>query len=137
MSANNQETNDSASRFTLIFQKACDEYKRLSGHDLSTHPFSLDCNRCNSPSDVLDVLRGQSQAFTRSREDNEKLLSWLNPIIHLLFTFSTTLGEGIGLVSLSNPTPSPLLYLDTVSAVSPREHNIYGRCCSSRGTSHP
>ncbi|KAH9966804.1 hypothetical protein BC827DRAFT_1153140 [Russula dissimulans] len=97
MSTNNEDTNDSASRFTLIFQNACDEYERLTGHDPSSHPLSLDCSGCNSPKDVLDVLRGRMQAFTRFHQDNQKLLSRLNPIIHLLFTFSTTLGAGIGL----------------------------------------
>ena len=26
-------------------------------------------------------------------------MAWLDPIVHILFTFSATLGEGIGLVS--------------------------------------
>jgi len=111
MSANNQE-HCSASGFTSMFQTACDEYQRLTGQDPSAHPFSKELENCNSPGDVLNVLRERSYAVTRFRTDDEKLLVWLNPIVHVLFAFSTMLGEGIGLVSVSI---SVSLCLDTAS----------------------
>jgi|SRR6267142_2074198 len=101
MSTHNQTPNAPTSNFTPIFQTACDEYKRITGHDLATHPFATELDHCNSPDGILHVLGKQSQAFTRSRRRNEKLLAWLSPIVYVLFTFSATLGEGIGLVSIS------------------------------------
>jgi len=47
----------------------------------------------------MNVFRTQAQTFDNFRKGNEKLLTWLDPIVHVLFTFSATLGEGIGLVS--------------------------------------
>jgi len=101
MSMSNQAPNASTSNFTPIFQAAYDEYKKLTGHDLATHPFAAELDQCDSPHSILGVLRKQSQAFTRSRKGDEKLMAWLNPIVHVLFTFCGTLGEGIGLVSIS------------------------------------
>jgi hypothetical protein len=103
MSTRNQTPNapGPASNFTPIFQTACNEYKRLTGHDLATHPFAAELYHCNYPDGILDVLGKQSQSFIRSRRRNEKLLAWLSPIVYVLSTFSGTLGEGIGLVSIS------------------------------------
>ncbi|KAH9966864.1 hypothetical protein BC827DRAFT_705047 [Russula dissimulans] len=92
----NKETVVSASNFTSILEIAYDEYKRLTERDPRTHPLPVELNRCNCPDDVLDVFRGQLQALTRFHKGDEKLLAWLNPIIHILFTFSATLGD-IGL----------------------------------------
>ena len=96
----NQVPNASTSNFTPIFQAAYDEYKKLAGHDLATHPFAAELDQCDSPDSILDVLRKQAQAFARSRKGDEKLMAWLNPIVHVLFTFCGSLGEGIGLVSI-------------------------------------
>jgi hypothetical protein len=122
------------SNFTPIFQTACDEYKRLTGYDLATHPFSAELDHCNSPDGILHVLGKQSQAFTRSRKRNEKLLAWLSPIVYVLSTFSGTLGEGIGLVSISpllrhERSPTFVCFL----AILTREDNIHGNRCYSHG----
>ncbi|KAH9992074.1 hypothetical protein BJV77DRAFT_1144511 [Russula vinacea] len=97
MSTSNQASSASASNFTAIFQAAHDEYKKLTGHDLDTHPFASELDSCNSPDVVLNVLQKQAQTCNRSRKGDEKLLEWLNPTVNVLFTFSATLGEGIGL----------------------------------------
>jgi hypothetical protein len=97
MSTNTQQHR--TSNFTSIFQTACDEYQRLTRHDLATHPLAAELDRCSSPDNILDVLQKHAQAFTRSREGDERLLAWLNPIVHILFTFSQTLGEHVELVS--------------------------------------
>jgi len=101
MSTRNQTTHLSAStsNFTSIFDSAVDEYKRLTKKDLHTHPFAAVFDACKSPNTILDVFRKQAQDFDRFRKGNEKLMKWLNPTVHILFTLSATLGEGIGLVS--------------------------------------
>jgi hypothetical protein len=137
MSTCNQTPTGDAStpNFTPIFQAACNEYKRLTGHSLATHPFATELDQCNSPDGVLDVLGKQSQALTRSRKHNEKLLAWLSPIVYVLFTFSTTLGEGIGLVSILSLLRHELTVIAYVCllAILTREDNIHGNRCYSHG----
>jgi hypothetical protein len=101
MSDTNQAAGPSRStdNFTVIFQAASTEYERVTGKPLDTHPFATQLDSCDSPEAVLNVFRTQAQTFDSFRKGDEKLLTWLDPIVHVLFTFSATLGEGIGLVS--------------------------------------
>ena len=71
----------------------------MTGKRLDTHPFATQLDSCRSPEAVSNVLRTQVQAFKKFREGDEKLMTWLNPIVNILFVFSVTLGNGIGLVS--------------------------------------
>jgi hypothetical protein len=100
MSAVNQTAGPSQTNsFTAIFHAATSEYQRVTGNLLDDHPFSAQLVSCDSPEAVSNVLRMQAQAFSKFRKGDEKLMAWLDPIVHILFTFSGTLGEGIGLVS--------------------------------------
>jgi hypothetical protein len=96
MSTNNQTTDPSTSDFTVIFDAASQEMKQ----DLGTHPFAAALEGYYTPDAVLAVFRKQAQVFDKFRKSNDKLTVLLTPIINILFTFSATLGEGIGLVSL-------------------------------------
>ena len=101
MSASNQTavSSTSTNNFTAIFNTASSEYQRVTGNHLDTHPFAAQLDTCDSPAAVSDLLWTQAQAFTKFRKGDEKLMTWLDPIVHILFTFSATLGEGIGPVS--------------------------------------
>ena len=102
MSTRKQTTSPSnSSNFTKIFDTAVDEYKKLTKEDLRTHPFTTAFDICNTPDTILDVFRGQAQAFDSFRKGDDKLMRWLNPTVQVLFTLSATLGEGIGLVRTS------------------------------------
>src|SRR5579863_4618488 len=106
MSAINQtagpSTSTSADNFTALFNAASTEYARVTGKRLDTHPFAAQLDACDSPKAVSDLLRTQAQAFDKFRKGDEKLIPWLDPTVHILFTFLGTLGEGIGLVSRRN-----------------------------------
>jgi len=112
MSASDQIPHASAN-FTAIFDVAVAEYHRVTGMRLDTHPFAVELDTCHSPEEISDLLRMQAQAFSEFHKRVEKLMAWLDPTIHILFTFSATLGEGIGLVSCliytydGSPTFSP------------------------------
>jgi hypothetical protein len=101
MSLTNHKAGPSRSNdsFAAIFQAALSEYEALTGKPLHAHPFAIQFDNCDSPEAVSDVLRSQAQAFNKFRKADEKLMTYLDPTIHVLFTFSATLGEGIGLVS--------------------------------------
>ena len=100
MSTKNQTAGPSTSNFAAIFDAASQEYKTLTRQDLAKHPFAAALQGYNSPDSILGVFRDQAQAFDRFRQGDDKLMASLTPIVNILFTFSETLGEGVGLVSL-------------------------------------
>ena len=102
MSATNQTADLSTANFTAIFDAASNEYKTLTKQDLQTHPFAAAFENSDSPDSVMNIFRKQVQAFDKFRKDDDKLMAWLTPIVNILFTFSGSLGEGIGLVSVQS-----------------------------------
>jgi hypothetical protein len=96
---NNQTIGPSIDNFTAIFSVASAEYQIVTGKCLDTHPLVTQFDACHTPEAIANVLRVQAQAFVKFRKGNEKLMAWLDMIVHILFTFSATLGDGIGLVS--------------------------------------
>ena len=99
MSTSDQTAGPSTDNFTAIFNAASVEYQTLTGKSLDTHPFAAQLDNCHNPEAISDVLRTQALAFSKFRKGDERLMAWLDPTVHILFTFSGTLGEGIGLVS--------------------------------------
>ncbi|KAI9465568.1 hypothetical protein BJY52DRAFT_1209520, partial [Lactarius psammicola] len=91
-------TSSSTSNFVSIFEDASKEYKKLTGQDLNAHPFSVEFDSCDSPDVVLGIFQKQAQIFNEIRKGDEKLMKWLDPIVHILFTFSAALGEGVGTI---------------------------------------
>ena len=100
MSTSNQTTDPSTSNFAAIFDAASREYTFLTKKDLATHPLAAVIEGFNTPDAILNVFRKQASAFDKFRKGDDKLMEWLTPIVNILFTFSQTLGEGVGLVSL-------------------------------------
>src|SRR6267154_6676183 len=101
MSTSNQTTDLSTANFNAIFDAASNEFKTLTKQDLETHPFAAAFENSNSPDSVMNVFRKQAQAFDKFCKGDDKLMAWLTPIVNILFTFSGTLGEGVGLVRFS------------------------------------
>ena len=99
MFASSQTAGSSTNNFTVILNAASTEYHRVTGRCLDTHPFSAQLNTCNTPEAVLNIFRTQAHAFSKFRKGDERLMAWLDPIVHILFVFSGTLGEGVGLVN--------------------------------------
>ena len=99
MSATNQTAGPSSDNFTAIFNAALIEYQTLTGKPLDTHLFAVQLDTCQNPEAASNLLRTQAQTFSKSREDDERLMAWLDPTINILSTFSDTLRECINLVS--------------------------------------
>ena len=97
-------TSTSSSNFRTIFVAAIKEYEKKTKTDLLTHPLATQLQSCESSSDILAVLHNKVDEFDKARSHNEKLSSWLNPTINVLYAFSATLGQGVGLVSLNSST---------------------------------
>ncbi|KAH9037518.1 hypothetical protein EDB85DRAFT_609966 [Lactarius pseudohatsudake] len=90
--------NHPPSNFDSIFRTAFKAYKKRTGHDITSHPLAAQLKTCDSPDAILAVLAAQVDEFDQSRRDDERLTKWLNPTVNILYAFSATLGEGVGLV---------------------------------------
>ena len=94
-------TSTSSSHFCTIFVAAINAYQKKTKTDLRTHPLATQLQYCNSSSDILAVLHDKANELDESKSHNESLSSWLGPTINVLYAFSATLGQGVGLVSLN------------------------------------
>ena len=90
-----------SSIFKSMLDAALAEYKKKTGDDLLAHWLALEVQTCQSVDAVLDVLREQAKAFDRSGD--QKLMKWIDPLVHVLYTFSDALGDGVSLVRITNP----------------------------------
>jgi hypothetical protein len=88
----------SSSNFQSIFNAALKAYERKTKKDLIAHPLAAQLQACKSPGDILAILQEKVNEFDQSRSADERLSQWLNPTINVLFSFSATLGAGVGLV---------------------------------------
>ena len=88
----------SSSNFEIFFEKALKTYKRTSGQDRTVHPLFSQLQACDSPAAIRSILQNQIDQFIQSRSGDERLKSWLNPNINVLYAFSATLAGGVGMV---------------------------------------
>lgn len=89
-----------SSNFQSIFNAALKEYEAKTEINLFAHPLAAQLSICDSPTAILAILRDQVQEFNQHRSGDERLTKWLNPTVNVLYAYSVTLGEGVGLVSL-------------------------------------
>ena len=93
-------TSTSHSNFASIFNAALETYKRKTKKDLASDPFLPRLQSCNSPEAVLTVLREQIPTFGQSQNEDNGLTKWITPTVNVLYAFSATLGDGVGLVNI-------------------------------------
>jgi hypothetical protein len=87
----------SHSNFVSIFNAALETYKLKTKNDLASHPLLPSLQSCDSPEAILAIF--QEQIFNQSKND-DKLTRWVTPTVNVLYAFSATLGQGVGLVSI-------------------------------------
>ena len=88
------------SNFASVFNASLESYKRKTKKDLAEHPLLPSLQSCNSPDAILSVLRDQVPAFNQSQNGNDGLTKWITPTVNVLYPFSKTIGQGIGLVNI-------------------------------------
>ena len=74
-------------------------YEKQTKRDILADPLFAQLQACSSPSDILAVLQDKVNEFDQARSADERLSRWLNPTISVLYSFSATIGAGVGLVS--------------------------------------
>jgi hypothetical protein len=97
------EPSTSTSRFNFlsIFNVALETYKLETKKDLASHPLLPSLQSCDSPEAVLTILRERIPAFSESQNGDDRLTKWVTPTVNVLYAFSDSLGQGIGLVSIN------------------------------------
>jgi len=90
----------SSPNFQLIFNNALRAYEKHTKNDILSHPLAAQLQACQSPSSILAVLQQQVQGLDQTRASDERLTKWLEPTVNVLYAFSETIGEGVGLVCL-------------------------------------
>ena len=93
-------TSTSQSNFVSIFNASLESYKRKTKKDLASHPLLPSLLSCESPEGVLTVLREQVPAFSQSQSGDDRLTEWVTPTVNVLYSFSETIGQGVGLVNI-------------------------------------
>jgi hypothetical protein len=97
-------TTVSALNFQLIFNNALKAYEKRTKNDLLAHPLASQLQACNSTGAILAVLEQQVQQLNQSETTDERWTKWLDPTVNVLYSFSATLGEGVGMVCLGSQT---------------------------------
>jgi fungal STAND N-terminal Goodbye domain len=85
--------------FQLITDALAD-YAKLTGIDLTKHPFAEKIELLTSPGAILELLRERESAFKEYREVNRRLIGYLTPAVMVLHAFSGIAGEAVSLVSI-------------------------------------
>ena len=91
----------SSSNFEDIFSDALKAYKKQTKKDITSHPLALQLKSCNSSSAIIAILQTQVQSFDQCQGTDERWTKWLDPTVNVLFAFSATLGNGVGVVSFA------------------------------------
>ena len=89
----------SSSNLQAIFYASMKEYEKKTQKDLLAHPSMAQLQTCNSPADILAVLRTQVQHLEQTTSSDDKWIRWLDPIVNVLYAFSSIIGAGVGLVN--------------------------------------
>ena len=98
-------TSTSSTNFEAIFSAALEAYNKKTKKDIASHPLATQLKSCDSSSAILAILRTQVQTFDQFQSANEKWTKWLDPTVNVLFAFSATLGNGIGVVNCETLCP--------------------------------
>jgi hypothetical protein len=93
-------TSTSQSNFASIFNASFESYKRKTKNDLSSHPLLPSLQSCQSPEAVLTVLRDQVPANNQSQSSDDRLTKWVAPTVNVLYSFTGSIGQGVGLVNI-------------------------------------
>ena len=99
-------SSSSSSNFQSVLSAALEAYEKKTKCKLLTHPLAAQLQSCDSPAAILCVLQDLIHQFDLSRRSDERLANWLSPTVNVLYSFSATIGQGVGLVSLNRTSIS-------------------------------
>jgi ankyrin repeat protein len=84
------------------------------------HPLATRLRSCDSSDAILSVLQEQAQAIDPSWNGDEKLAMWLGQSVDVLYALSSSLEEGVGLVS----SPAKVIFVG-ISILLSAAHSVH------------
>jgi hypothetical protein len=99
MSSSSQIAGTSSSNLDLMLFAALVEYKKNIGQDLQAHWLAAEIKTCSYVDGVLDIVRGHAIAFERS--EDQKLMKYIDLLVHVLYTFSDALCDDVSMVLIT------------------------------------
>ncbi|KAH9027509.1 hypothetical protein EDB83DRAFT_2319668 [Lactarius deliciosus] len=94
--SSSSQASASSSQFELIINAALSEFKKKTGKDLLNGFLANKLNTCDSVEAVMIIIEGQAEAFDKFKNGGSKLMKWVRSSVHVLYTISTALGDGVG-----------------------------------------
>ena len=88
-----------SSNFRDIFSASIKEYEKTTKKDLLTHPLMAQLQACKSPAAIIELLRSQAEKVEQTTSADDKLIKWLDPIVNVLFSSSSVISAGVGMVN--------------------------------------
>jgi len=102
-----------------LFIEALADYTNITGTDLSN---DTTLKQARSPKAILQLLQEREKNFQDYRDDNPRLISYVTPVVNVLWTFSGILGNEVQQVPI---LPANALFvgidllLDAASEITP------------------
>ena len=81
------------------FEASLKVYEKKTEISLLTHPLMVQLQDCNSPADILVVLRSQVPQTEQTTSADDKMIKWLDPIVNVLSPSSPGISACVGLVN--------------------------------------
>jgi hypothetical protein len=106
----NQAATSSVNLESVLYD-ALTEYEKETGKDLQAVWLASEMKTCQHVDGVLEIVRNHANAFERS--DDQALMKWIDPLVHVLYTFSDALGGVVSLVRIMNLDSKGMLTLLT------------------------
>jgi hypothetical protein len=117
-----QATTSSVNLESMLYD-ALVEYKKETGKDLQAIWLASEMKTCQHVDGVLEIIRDHANAFERS--DDQVLMKWIDPLAHVLYTFSDALSGVVSLVRIMNVDSKGMLTLLT-KAIPPAKVVLAG-----------
>ncbi len=124
-------SSSSASRFQFILDSALQDYTKQTGVDLAKCDFFNQLDICDSPDEVLRLLRVQAKKFQEYRDGNRKLINFVTPIVQVVHVFAAFLGEATSIVSRIefSPRTTVLMFNPPAPSLEPgKSYFCWCRC---------
>jgi hypothetical protein len=102
-----------------MLDAALAEYRKKTGNDLPAHRFAAELQTCKNVDDVLALLQNQAVAFEQPVD--QELMSWIDPLVHVLYTFSGALGDSVSPVFITDAFHVKWILTSFLKAFPPAE----------------
>ena len=99
------------------------EFEKKTGKDLQAIWLASEMKTCQHVDGVFEIVRDHANAFERS--DDQALMTWIDPLVHVLYTFSDALGDVVSLVRIMNVHSKGMLTF-LAKAFSPAKVTLAG-----------